>query len=115
MMLRIPVFAVLAVGFPITAVSSALAAERTLWVGRDIDNKKIFWTCSNAVGNEWTLKRNGKAAVYEGVTSTAEFVELQMKGTTKFERVRLYKDKLCLNKLGSKTQWIEMARGKWSD
>jgi hypothetical protein len=96
-------------------VSSAVAADRSVWVGRDIDNNKIFWTCSNIGGNDWKLKKNGTVAgTYEGVTSTAEFVELQLKGTKKYDRVRLYKDNLSLNKRGSKTAWIPIAKGKWS-
>src|SRR5262245_24066093 len=100
----------------IVAEAPARAAKRTVWTGRDVDNPKVFWTCSNVGGNDWKLKKAGKdAGDYEGVTSTADFVELQLKGSKKFQRVRLYKDKLSINKEGSKTEWLEKAKGKWND
>jgi hypothetical protein len=98
------------------AAAPALAAERTVWVGRDLDNNKVFWTCSNVGSNNWQLKKNDTLlGEYEGVTSTSEFVELQLKGSKQYDRVRLYKDNLSLNKEGSRTEWIQMAKGKWAD
>jgi hypothetical protein len=100
----------------VLAASWAVAGDMTLWVGRDLDNNNVFWTCSNAFGNDWTLKKNGTVvAEYQGVTSTGEFVELQLKGVSSYDRVRLYRDKLSMNREGSQTAWIQMARGKWSD
>jgi len=100
----------------VVAASTAVAEDRSLWVGRDLDNNNIFWTCSNAVGNDWTLKKNGTVVgEYVGVTSTAEFVELQLKGTTGYDRLRLYRDMLSLNQQNSRTGWIQMARGKWTN
>jgi hypothetical protein len=96
--------------------ATATAAERTSWVGRDVGNRNVFWTCSNVGGNDWKLKKNDNVAgVYTGVTSTDDFVELQLKGSREFDRVRLYKTKLMMNKEGSRTEWIEIAAGKWSD
>src|SRR5262249_46239829 len=98
------------VAFLLAAASLAVAASMTVWVGRDIDNNRIIWTCSNVGGNAWKLKKNGTTVGdYEGVTSTAEFVELQLKGTKKYDRLRLYKDKLSLNQKGSRTEWIPIA------
>ena len=100
----------------LTAASSAVAAGNTSWVGRGLDDPKVIWTCTNVSGDNWTLKRNGKvAAQYTGVTSTSEFVELQVAGTKSFDRLRLYKDKLSLNKSGTKTKWVQIAKGKWSN
>ncbi len=94
----------------------AVAAEKTSWVGRDIDNNTVFWTCTNVGGNDWKLKKNGSTlGDYEGVTSTAEFVELKLKNSKENDRIRLYKDKLSLSKDASKTKWIDMAKGKWTD
>ncbi len=105
--------AVLGALLAVTA-SAARAAGGSVWVGRDLDNNRVFWTCTKAGGNDWTLKKNGRSlGDYEGVTSTSEFVELQLKGTRTFSRVRLYKDKLSVNKGGSKTEWVQMAKGKW--
>ncbi len=116
MMQRFSLFLVLTVAFAIVAVSPAVAADRTVWVGRDLDNNQVIWSCSNVGGNDWKLKKNGRTlGDYEGVTSTAEFVELRLKGTTEYDRVRLYKDNLSMNKEGSKTEWIQMAKGKWTD
>jgi len=103
------------VAFLIVTASPAAAAERLDWSGRDVNNKNIFWTCSNVGGNNWTLKKNGTVyAQYVGVTSTAEFVELQLKGIKTFDRLRLYSDKMSLNKEGSRTAWIPLAKGKWT-
>lgn len=97
----------------LAVASPASAAERTSWVGRDIDDKTVFWTCSKLSGDNWTLKKNGKSlGDYEGVTSTGEFVELKVKGKNTKDRVRIYKDKLSS---GSGTEWTEMAKGKWAD
>jgi len=93
-----------------------LLAEKTVWVGRDVDNNKVIWSCTKVSGDDWKLKKDGKViGEYEGVTSTDEFFELQLKGSKDFDRVRLYKDKLSLNESGSKTKWLEMAKGKWSE
>jgi len=104
----------LAMSMLLAMSATAVAAERALWVGRDTDNTSVYWTCVKGSGDNWTLKKNGTAYLeYEGVTSTSEFVELQAKGTKRFDRLRLYKDRLSLNKKGSKTDWIEIAKGKW--
>ena len=96
--------------------TTVVAAERTVWVGRDVDNSRVFWTCSNTDGDDWTLKRNGgKVGTYETVTNNAEFMELQAKGSRDFDRVRLYKDKLSMNVKGSKLRWVTMVTGKWGD
>jgi len=105
-----------AAAFLVVSASPSLAAKSRVWVGRDLDNSKIVWTCTNVSGDDWKLKKNGETVgEYEGVTSTDDFVELQLKGSKEFDRVRLYKDKLAMNKEGSKTQWIQIAKGKWSD
>jgi hypothetical protein len=109
-------FSQVTAAFLIVAASSAVAADKTLWTGRDLDNNSTVWTCSNTSGNDWKLKKNGTTFLeYEGVTSTAEFVELQVKGTKTYDRLRMYNDKLSLNKEGSKTGWIQLAKGKWSN
>jgi hypothetical protein len=116
MMQRFSRYAALTVACFLAAVSPAVAAGRTVWVGRDVDNTSVIWSCSNVGGNDWKLKKNGRTiGDYEGVTSTAEFVELRLKGTTGYDRVRLYGDNLSMNKEGSRTEWIQMARGKWAD
>ena len=100
----------------VATASVAVAADMTVWVGRGIDDNKVFWTCSRVGRNDWKLKKNGaNYGDYEGVTSTAEFVELQAKGTKKYDRVRLYKDRLSLNRNGSRTEWVQIAKGKWKD
>src|SRR5262245_27577271 len=115
-MKHVRVYLVAAVAFLFGAVSLAVAAGKTVWVGRDIDNNKVIWSCSDVGGNNWKLKNNGTTVGdFEGVTSTAEFVELQLKGKKAYDRLRLYKDKLSLNKKGSKTEWMPIARGKWGD
>lgn len=109
-------FSQVTAAFLIVAASSAVAGDKTLWTGRDVDKTSTFWSCSNTSGNDWKLKKNGAAYLdYEGVTSTAEFVELQVKGTKTYDRLRIYSDKMSLNKGGSKTGWIQLAKGKWSD
>jgi len=106
----------LAVAFLIAVAAPAVAAERTVWVGRDVDNNNVIWSCSNVGGDNWKLKKDGKIiGEYEGVTSTDDFVELQLKDSKEYDRVRLYKDKLYMNKEGSKTEWLQMAKGKWTD
>ncbi len=95
---------------------AAAAAERTLWVGRDVDNTAVHWTCTNTTGDDWILKKNGRIwDKYEEVARTAVYVELQAKGTRNVDRVRLYKDKLSMNKNGSKFQFVTVANGKWSN
>jgi hypothetical protein len=46
---------------------------------------------------------------------TAEFVELKVSGSKVYDRIRLYKDKLTMNKVGSKTERIDIAKGKWTE
>src|ERR1700676_4731389 len=85
------------------SVVPAVAGERTLWVGRDIDNNRVFWTCSNIDGDDWQLEKRdgGGALACEGVTSTDDYVELQVKGSPKFDRIRLYKNRMSMNQVGS--------------
>lgn len=105
----------LTVAFLLATASLAVETKRTDWSGRDVDNKNIFWTCSNVGRDKWVLKKNGKQFnTYEGVTSTSEFIELQLKGVKRFARLRLYKDRMSINKEGSKTEWTTMAKGKWT-
>src|SRR5690349_11528415 len=100
----------------LASAPAAVAADQNVWVGRDLNNSRVIWTCSRVSRNDWKLKKNGATVGdYEGVTSTSEFVELQLKGSRSYDRVRLYKDHLSLNRQGSRTQWVEMAKGKWSN
>jgi hypothetical protein len=92
----------------------AQAAGREYWQGRDLNNSNIFWTCSNTYGDHWVLKKNGTVVLeYDTVASNAEYIELQASRIGEFERVRLYNDKLMVNKPGSRFNWMEMAKGKW--
>ncbi len=100
----------------VAATAVAAAAEKTVWVGRDTDDNKVIWTCSNAGNDTWKLKKNGRdEGVYAGVTSNNEFVEVELKGAKEVTLVRLYADKMSFNKVGSKTEWITIAKGKWGE
>ncbi len=100
----------------LATASTAVAGEKTIWVGTDPDNPRIKFTCSNVGGDNWVLEQNGKTSIkYDGIRSTNTYVELQLKGVKEFARVRVYKDKLQMNEDGSKTVWITIAKGKWSN
>lgn len=89
-------------------------AAKTVWVGRDVTKDRVHWTCTNTVGDTWTLKKGGIAVgVYQAVESTSDHVELVARGAPS-NRVRLYSDKLAMNEAGSRFKWITTANGKWS-
>jgi hypothetical protein len=98
-----------------TFLSRRIAAGAfAAWVGRYIDDKKVFLTCSNVAADHWRLKKNGKLLCeYNLVAATEELIELQLKGAQEHDRIRLFKDTLQMNKVGSTTEWIDMAKGSW--
>ena len=109
MRLLVPVMGALLI-----SASAALADELSCWVGREVDDNKTHWTCTNSSGDNWTLKRNGNdKGAYSTVARTTEYIELQAKDTTSFDRVRLYKDKMTMNVNGAKFRWVKMATGKF--
>ena len=100
-------------GFLMAPVPVAVADNVVCWVGREIDSKQVFWTCTNIRADEWRLKKNGKlVGDYEVVESSDEFLELRLKNSNEFDRVRISKDKLSINKVGTDAKWTEIAKGK---
>ncbi len=88
----------------------AVAADRELWVGRDIENSTIFWTCTATSGDNWTLKKNGAFfGTFKTVASTDAYIEI--KGAD--NRIRLYSDKMMINAPGSDFKFFDWAKGKW--
>jgi hypothetical protein len=109
--------AFLAVAVVLTAsfvqVSPVLAANRTIWVGRDTGDKNVVWTLSKISGDSWVLKENGKKfADCDATQIKNDFIELDMSGGGK---IRINNGKLQMTKPGSKTEWIDVANGKWTD
>lgn len=97
----------------LASASTAVAAERTLWLGRDLTNDRITWTCTNTFGDSWTLERaTEKLGNLKAVNSTGDFIELVSK-SNKDIRFRLYKNKLSMNEPGSRVLWTSLAKGKW--
>jgi len=91
--------------------SAALAAEKPCWVGREEDNKRVFWSCINTEGSSWTLSRNSVVVgAFETTNVTDEFIEMKLK-TDKDFRLRLYKDRMSMNQNGDR--WTTIAIGKW--
>src|SRR4051812_4134574 len=104
---------ILAAACGLLVTAAAQAGGMTSWSGRDLDAREV-WTCNNIGGDEWVLRRTGLGAVYyTAVSSSDDYVELQAKGTRTFDRVRLYKDRLTMNDVGSRLRWIDMAKGRW--
>ncbi|MFM7148810.1 MAG: hypothetical protein ACKO23_03110 [Gemmataceae bacterium] len=102
---------VMAVSF--IQVTPARAADHKAWVGRDIANNKVHWTLTKVSGDSWVLKENGKKfADCEATQVKGDFIELSMSGGGK---VRVYDGKFQMTKPRTKTEWIDIARGKWSD
>ena len=102
-----------AVLVPMRIIAEAGPADKDFWLGKDVDTKET-WSFSNVSGDHWTSKFNGKESLqYDTVANTDEYIELQASLVSEFERVRLYKDKMTMNKKGSRFNWIEMAKGKW--
>jgi len=100
-------------GLERTVLAAALA-QRSYWLGRDVGNSRIVWTCMNTSGDNWILKKNGKDVLkYQTIDSNADYIELQATAIKTFERVRLYKDKLQMNKQGSRFNWMDIAKGSW--
>jgi hypothetical protein len=94
--------------------SNAVAGGKTVWVGRDVNNNSVHWTCTNTTGDNWILKKNGSNyGSYETVSKSSDYIEVQAKGTKNFERLRLYSDKLTMNEKGSKFKFLTLAKGKW--
>ena len=94
--------------------TTAMAEERTCWQGHEDGNKRVLWTVTHSGGDTWVLKINGRDfGTFETIASKDEYIELQMKGIREFSGIRLYKDRLEMNKDGSKFRWETCANGGW--
>src|SRR5690242_14789350 len=66
--------------FLFAMASTAMAEERTSWVGRDVDNNRVIWSCTRSGGDNWRVSRNGNSDTYETVADDGETLDLQLKG-----------------------------------
>ena len=79
------------------SVVPAFAADHTYWKGKEINHEGIVWRVTHMDGNDWKVNVSDQGDFeYEGVTSTDDYTELQMKGAGS-KRIRLYKDRLSMN------------------
>ena len=106
-------FAVLVVSL-FAMASTAMAEERTSWVGRDVDNNRVHWSCTRSGGDNWRVSQNGNPDTYETVADDGETLDLQLKADKRF-RLRISKGTMYINQPGTKFRWVPQAEGKWRD
>ncbi len=103
--------------FMLATATTAVAADKTKWHWKGVNNPSRRYLFIK-IDETWTLGSSVDAwddTEWRVVKKTGEYIELQLKITDAYTRIRLYDDKMVANTPLSGGKWIKYAAGNWLD
>jgi hypothetical protein len=101
----------------LATATTAVAADKHTWSGKGVNNPSRRYLFIR-IDDTWTLGSNVDAwhdTEWRAVRKTGDYIELQLKNTDAYARIRLYDDKMIANTPLSGGKWVKYAEGSWLD
>jgi hypothetical protein len=99
----------------LATATSAMAADKTKWLGKGVNNPSKRYLFIK-IDDTWILGSSVDAwddTEWRVVKKTDAYIEMQLKSTDAYARIRLYDDKFIANTPLSGGKWIKYAGGNW--